>query len=383
MQLHDTISSYKCFEAIATPSPIPIDFNRNLSSALRSTSLDSLANSSEQDSLSDDQSIGGDIGPLSDDHTDINHPSNHHHHPHHQYQAHPHRKSDLDAFKLSEISANESREPIIKEFLEKSHRKCDYKNCGYKNSEQQTFPEHTIDECATSATAQYNLGQQQQQKTRRTSIASSGSVGRMETIIEEPIEPKISVKEILARFETLTSLEVNSKYQIHTYTIRNAAERKTANRNLISIRFYFILLWACVSHSRNTARKCIHAFRALLIPFFERIIVRTSPETHSPIRNPIIYIKLFILFSFFQTAIYCRTQSPFTHAHHLLNRLFSFSFFFYFLCKLIIAGAIESIDDIVWRTSRCTNTERTNRTTGGPGSFEQQWQTIAHESKSN
>lgn len=205
MQLHDTISSYKCFEAIATPSPIPIDFNRNLSSALRSTSLDSLANS-EQDSLSDDQSIGGDTGALSDDHTELNHP--HHHHHQHQYQQHPHRKSDLDAFKLSEITANESREPIIKEFLEKSHRKCDYKNCGYKNLDQQVLPEHTIDECATSTTPPFNLAQQQQQKTRRTSIASSGSVGRMETIIEEPIEPKISVKEILARFETLTTLEV-------------------------------------------------------------------------------------------------------------------------------------------------------------------------------
>ncbi|ETN61155.1 unconventional myosin class XV [Anopheles darlingi] len=48
-------------------------------------------------------------------------------------------------------------------------------------------------------------------KNRRNSIASSGSVGRMETIIEEPIEPKVSVKEILARFETLReAAEVNS-----------------------------------------------------------------------------------------------------------------------------------------------------------------------------
>ena len=39
-------------------------------------------------------------------------------------------------------------------------------------------------------------------KNRRTSL-SSGSVGRMETIVEEPIEAKVSVKEILARFETL------------------------------------------------------------------------------------------------------------------------------------------------------------------------------------
>ena len=38
---------------------------------------------------------------------------------------------------------------------------------------------------------------------RRNSIASSVSVSRMETIHEEPIEAKVSVKEILARFETL------------------------------------------------------------------------------------------------------------------------------------------------------------------------------------
>lgn len=47
-------------------------------------------------------------------------------------------------------------------------------------------------------------------KNRRTSL-SSGSVGRMETIVEEPIEAKVSVKEILARFETLReSAEVNA-----------------------------------------------------------------------------------------------------------------------------------------------------------------------------
>lgn len=48
-------------------------------------------------------------------------------------------------------------------------------------------------------------------KNRRTSL-SSGSVGRMETIVEEPIEAKVSVKEILARFETLReSAEVNCR----------------------------------------------------------------------------------------------------------------------------------------------------------------------------
>lgn len=47
-------------------------------------------------------------------------------------------------------------------------------------------------------------------KTRRSSVASSGSVGRMETILEEPTECKISVKEILQRFETMNKNEVHS-----------------------------------------------------------------------------------------------------------------------------------------------------------------------------
>lgn len=45
-------------------------------------------------------------------------------------------------------------------------------------------------------------------KTRRSSVASSGSMGRMETIVEEPSENKISVKEILQRFETMNKNEV-------------------------------------------------------------------------------------------------------------------------------------------------------------------------------
>lgn len=47
-------------------------------------------------------------------------------------------------------------------------------------------------------------------KTRRSSVASSGSVGRMETILEEPTECKISVKEILQRFETMNKNEVHT-----------------------------------------------------------------------------------------------------------------------------------------------------------------------------
>lgn len=52
-------------------------------------------------------------------------------------------------------------------------------------------------------------------KNRRNSIASSGSVGRMETIIEEPIEPKVSVKEILARFETLREAAEVTLHPVH------------------------------------------------------------------------------------------------------------------------------------------------------------------------
>lgn len=51
-------------------------------------------------------------------------------------------------------------------------------------------------------------------KTRRVSNASSGSVSRMETILEEPTESKISVKEILARFETMNSHEVKGKEEV-------------------------------------------------------------------------------------------------------------------------------------------------------------------------
>uniref|UniRef100_A0A182QI00 Myosin motor domain-containing protein n=1 Tax=Anopheles farauti TaxID=69004 RepID=A0A182QI00_9DIPT len=61
-------------------------------------------------------------------------------------------------------------------------------------------------------------------KNRRNSIASSGSVGRMETIIEEPIEPKVSVKEILARFETLReAAETQSKGSTISSGVRAAA----------------------------------------------------------------------------------------------------------------------------------------------------------------
>nr|XP_036676949.1 uncharacterized protein LOC108021791 isoform X2 [Drosophila suzukii] len=61
-------------------------------------------------------------------------------------------------------------------------------------------------------------------KTRRVSNASSGSVSRMETILEEPTESKISVKEILARFETMNSNESQSKASTLSSGARAAAQ---------------------------------------------------------------------------------------------------------------------------------------------------------------
>lgn len=231
----DPISSYKCFEIIATPSPINkitcevnhIHYNTcGTSSKLNhATSLDSLVNSSEHESsssdpdecISDEDSItefGADTLANSTEVSDRNKTSS--------------RKSDLENFQKSDPQ----REPVIKAYLEKSHLKCDYKNCSYKklpesigerNSmhkekesdlndsecEKQVkqigtkVENENVDVCDTISTACTSSS-----KNRRLSVASSGSVGRMETIVEEPIESKISVKEILARFETLSSLEV-------------------------------------------------------------------------------------------------------------------------------------------------------------------------------
>uniref|UniRef100_A0A182NQ59 MyTH4 domain-containing protein n=1 Tax=Anopheles dirus TaxID=7168 RepID=A0A182NQ59_9DIPT len=64
-------------------------------------------------------------------------------------------------------------------------------------------------------------------KNRRNSIASSGSVGRMETIIEEPIEPKVSVKEILARFETLREAAEVTETQLALWSIAPPINRRS------------------------------------------------------------------------------------------------------------------------------------------------------------
>lgn len=228
MRLRDPISSYKCFEAIATPSPIGLislppppqsDGNHLVSSRhstlRRTASLDSLANSSGQESVSSDEPQSDDVDDELSDADSISGFE-----PVRSTEAQVHRKSDLEQLKNEPVP----KEPVIKAYLEKSHRKCDYKNCGFKKKDHkhdrdemgdsdevlmvstQMIEEEPICPLPGSAAATY--GTTSSSKTRRASVVSSGSMGRMETIIEEPLEPKISVKEILARFETLNTLEV-------------------------------------------------------------------------------------------------------------------------------------------------------------------------------
>lgn len=213
----------------------------------RTTSLDSLANSSEDpeddintttteddvcgddddDDLSDVDSIG-DFGSTTTTTT-----------------AQVHRKSDLETVLPDEPSKSPA---IIKAYLESSSAQRNYKACEFKRRpdadeerkradklfardlEDSFNHELSVDsDGVLLASDQHNNngtmsstvsssssggsgsgGSSGKSTTRRLSVASSGSMGRMETIIEEPpvIESKVSVKEILARFETLNSLEV-------------------------------------------------------------------------------------------------------------------------------------------------------------------------------
>lgn len=237
MQWHDNVS-YRCFESIATPSPIPIakiNQNQSLHAVHRSTSLDSLANSETNHSGSDNssQSSWCNTDPEADSDCLSNCDS---------IVDHKESNSGIDLTTQENLyesycnnSGNEDpppragnrEKPIITELVEKKRilsdrlLLCENRDCAYRQFEQH----HLIDDCApntdnsacaaddakskeSTPNAPFILNNNNSNKTRRTSVASSGSVSRMETIVEEPIEPKISVKEILARFETLTSLEV-------------------------------------------------------------------------------------------------------------------------------------------------------------------------------
>lgn len=135
----------------------------------RATSLDSLCESSasSSDDISDSDILSGDLVRTSSD------------------GEQGHRQTDILGIGMTQDTPT----IIGEEYLERSHRKCDYKDCSFRKTD-----------CASVDSAKT-----QKSVCRKSSTASSsqGSGSRMETIVEEPNEPKISVKEILARFETL------------------------------------------------------------------------------------------------------------------------------------------------------------------------------------
>lgn len=231
MKLHEAISSYKCFEASVTSSQLPLDLNRNLSNLLRSNSLDSLANSSEQDCGStgsesgDEDNVDNKSVTDADQVSDIDSINDIEDRADSKKTGNEKSSSAVNTEKDNSVVQKDidvgygDREPVIKAYLEKSNSKCDNQNCGflncnrhYTNNLNDTEENYLhVNHCnCTSNSSNLSISGQGSHKSRRTSIASVNSVARMETIVEEPIEPKISVKEILARFETLTSLEVKT-----------------------------------------------------------------------------------------------------------------------------------------------------------------------------
>lgn len=216
-------NSYKCYDSIPTPSPTALDdskrgsgsnnvnfmhqsfpsnSNNNNSTAgnlLRTASLDSLINSSEQDSGSnhsddDDEDVISSSDSLTElsNICDNNSKNN-------SYKESIESCVDYEIERRSDIEELKNglepqKEPVIQAYLEKCHIKCEYKNCCFKKS---SIESETKKSSSSQNQTKSNLS------SRRNSIASAVSASRMETILEEPVEPKVSVKEILARFETL------------------------------------------------------------------------------------------------------------------------------------------------------------------------------------
>lgn len=201
IELHN---SYKCYDSIPTPpdgSKLCNDYkfqtpNNTLVSSRksnleRSPSVDSLINSSEQDSSLDELSDSDSLCELKNIA-----PSSEKNQP---------RVSDIEQLK----DVEPAKEPARKAYLEKSHKSCDYENCGFKKDSviDNESADGFIDEDSFQYTKNPTKSFQLQPSTnvlknnRRNSLAESI---RMETILEEPLETKImSVKEILARFETM------------------------------------------------------------------------------------------------------------------------------------------------------------------------------------
>lgn len=190
IELHN---SYKCYDTIPTPpdgdssqcndhrhQPTKT-FAYNSSNIIRSTSLDSLINSSEHDSSLEELSDSDSLCELKNIIPDE------------LKSSEKHRRSDIE--ELGDVKP--SNEPVITAYLAKSHKTCDYENCGFKTKTEET--------CLDEEAAYVNSLKPSSivKSNRRNSVANLDSIRRMETILEEPIETKISVKEILARFETM------------------------------------------------------------------------------------------------------------------------------------------------------------------------------------
>lgn len=119
---------------------------------------------------------------------------------------------DEDVVDQSEIP----NDPVVTAYLEKASHICQ-NNCvksmtqfNTRNEEGISVEDANEEDAIVPNGHLLSVSTTGSVKNRRTSL-SSGSVGRMETIVEEPIEAKVSVKEILARFETLReSAEVNA-----------------------------------------------------------------------------------------------------------------------------------------------------------------------------
>lgn len=312
MRLRDPNSGYNGCDTFPTPSQTPIkcsggsntsghgssgggcsdnDDDRRIAATLklhRSTSLDSLANSWEQGSSgcnSNNNSTTDDIGQLSDvdsinEFVDAKSAGV-------QLGQRKHGADDKSSKSVRPSSGNHCKVssnvhgPIITAYLEKSHRKCEYKNCALKEKEcvddEQIVVDHVNNGLVTnvhlrsSDASETDITDQQQKLQRRLSVTSSGSIGRMETIIEEPIEPKISVKEILARFETLNSLEVRPdivllfvRFNWFEYVER---ERGTMNHFVESLgqlatRKKKIVLYVCAGAPQTN--QCVYSVEPIL-----------------------------------------------------------------------------------------------------------------------
>lgn len=188
MELHN---SYQCFSIPKPPNEVKSCSSVKSSSAAiqcstenltRSRSLDSLINSSDQDSFdgfSDSDSLC-ELKCIAK-------------------EAHcPEKIRESDIEQLRHIES--ITESVRTSYLEKSHKSCDYENCGFKKDTNDTKSGVVDGDIKNEVPASSTLTSVK--SVRRNSIANPDT--RMETIPEEPIEPKIlSVKEILARFETM------------------------------------------------------------------------------------------------------------------------------------------------------------------------------------